>query len=486
MANYTNKFLDYTGLQQFWTSVKDYIGKKEVTNITITHSTDAAEVKLTKGDQTTITASINAATLDKAGLMSAADKTKLNGIETGAQVNKLERIVVAAGDATTGTGLGTNGTDAILRIETNLSTVTADVNPLRPASALAVKTYVEDRLTTVNTDLTNKIDNLTTTTNNHTTQIAALQTADQTLDSKIDNAVNTLNSAINIVSAAAKANEDAIAEHVSDVNTKFGDYYTQTETNKQISNAITALDSTVKADVSSSCLQVFTKIEQVDGKLTTVETADLRIVKAATANEGMASTYKLQAGNVVLGDVIDIAKDQVLKSGSVKVVDTANNPYTGAEVGDSYIELLFHNQATPVYIPAKSLVTIYETSDYLSTTVTEDGKPTISLDYNKLSTDILAAFQDDFVGEDELADAISAAKTELIDSATPDYNTLGKLEGKVKDAQTAADSAIKTIACNVSGNKVTTTVTTVGGASSTIDHHEIITIEEINALFKES
>lgn len=482
MANYTNKFLDYTGLQQLWTSIKAYIGNKEVTNITITHSTDAAEVKLTKGDASTITASLNAASTSTAGLMSSADKTKLDGIEAGAQVNKLERIVVAAGDATTGTGLGTNGTDAILRIETDLSTVTADVNPLRPASALAVKNYVEGRLTSVNTELTDKINELTTTTATHTTQIAALQAADQILDKKIDDEVAALESSINTVSAAVKANADAIADHVADVNTKFGDYYTKTETDGKISGEISKLDSTVTASVSTSGLQVFTKIEQVDGKLSSVGTTNLRIVKAATANEGMASTYKLQAGDVVLGDVIDIAKDQVLKSGSVKIVATANTPYTGAEVGDSYIELLFHNQETPVYIPAKSLVTIYEDSDYLSTKVNTDGKPTISLDYAKLSEDILAAFQDDFVDEDELTEAISTAKTELIGTATSDYNTLGKVEGKVKAAQSAADSAIKTIAYNVSDNKVTTTVTTVGGASSTIDQHEIITIEEITAL----
>lgn len=484
MATYTNKFLDYTGLQQLWTSIKAYIGNKEVSNITITHSADAAEVKLTKGDQSTITASLNAASTSTAGLMSAADKTKLNGIEAGAQVNKLERIIVAAGDATTGSALGTNGTDAVLRIETDLSGVTADANPLRPASALAVKTYVADELSAVNTDLTDKINKLNQTTATHTEQISALQAADQTLDKKIDDNVSTLQSSINTVSAAVKTNADNITKHINDVNTKFGDYYTKTETDGKISDAITALDSTVTATVSASGLQVFTKIEQVDGKLSTVETTNLRIVKAATANEGMASTYKLQAGDVVLGDVIDIAKDQVLKSGDVKIVATANKPYTGAVVGDAYIELLFHNQDTPVYIPAKSLVTIYEDSDYLSTKVTTDGKPTISLDYTKLSSDILAAFQDDFVDTTELSTAITNAKNDLIGDAADGYNTLGKLEDKIIAAQANADSAIKTIAYNVSGSKVTTTVTTVGGASSTIDQHEIITIDEITALIK--
>lgn len=482
MATYTNKFLDYAGLQQLWTSIKAYIANKEVNNITITHSSDVAEVKLSKGDKSTITASLNAATTSAAGLMSAADKTKLNGIEVGAQVNKLEGIIVAAGNATAGTPLATTGTNAVLRIETDLSTVTADVNPLRPASALAVKTYVESEISTVNTDLTDKIKLLNQTTASHTSQIAELQAADQTLDTKINNSVNTLQSSINTISDSVKTNTDNIAQHIADVNTKFGDYYTKTQTDTKISDAITALDSNVTASVSESGLQVFTKINQLDGKLSTVETTNLRIVKAATANEGMASTYKLQAGDVVLGDVINIAKDQVLRAGDVKFVTTVNTPYTGAEVGDAYIELLFHNQDTPVYIPAKSLVTIYEDSDYLSTKVTTDGKPTISLDYTKLSSDILAAFQDDFIDATELSTAITNAKNDLIGDAADGYNTLGKLEDKVIAAQADADSAIKTIAYNVSNNKVTTTVTTVGGASSTIDQHEIITVEEIIAL----
>lgn len=56
---------------------------------------------------------------------------------------------------------------------------------------------------------------------------------------------------------------------------------------------------------------------------------------------------------------IDLAKELVVTSGSVKAVVEADVPYTGAAVGDKYIELVIANQDAPIYVPAKDLVDIY-------------------------------------------------------------------------------------------------------------------------------
>lgn len=53
---------------------------------------------------------------------------------------------------------------------------------------------------------------------------------------------------------------------------------------------------------------------------------------------------------------IDIPKELVVEEGSVKEVTEADKPYTGAVVGDKYIELKITNQTEPLYIPAKDLV----------------------------------------------------------------------------------------------------------------------------------
>ena len=60
---------------------------------------------------------------------------------------------------------------------------------------------------------------------------------------------------------------------------------------------------------------------------------------------------------------IDLAKELVVTSGSVKEVTVADAPYTGAKVGDKYIELVIANQNTPIYVPAKDLVDIYTAKD---------------------------------------------------------------------------------------------------------------------------
>lgn len=53
---------------------------------------------------------------------------------------------------------------------------------------------------------------------------------------------------------------------------------------------------------------------------------------------------------------IDIPKELVVEEGHVKEVVEADKPYTGAVVGDKYIELKITNQTEPLYIPAKGLV----------------------------------------------------------------------------------------------------------------------------------
>ena len=65
--------------------------------------------------------------------------------------------------------------------------------------------------------------------------------------------------------------------------------------------------------------------------------------KQAEAAEGYSATYRLKrtlgAESTYVGDAINIPKDLVLQSGSVKVVTEADQPYAGAAVGDTYIDL---------------------------------------------------------------------------------------------------------------------------------------------------
>jgi len=110
------------------------------------------------------------------------------------------------------------------------------------------------------------------------------------------------------------------------------------------------------------------------------------IEKVATES-GFASTYHLKKGANKVGVSINIPLDQVLKSSSIKTVTTANSPYSGAKVGDKYIEFLFQNNNTPQYLPVQDLVDVY-TGDDQYIQVTESN--VIKLNYSVLSLKLAA------------------------------------------------------------------------------------------------
>lgn len=90
------------------------------TNISITHNTSDIIVNSSDGTDGTI----NAATSSLAGVMSSSDKTKLNGIEAGAQVNTVTSVAGMTGAVTltkTDVGLGNVTNDAQLKVASNLS-----------------------------------------------------------------------------------------------------------------------------------------------------------------------------------------------------------------------------------------------------------------------------------------------------------------------------------------------------------------------------
>jgi hypothetical protein len=102
---------------------------------------------------------------------------------------------------------------------------------------------------------------------------------------------------------------------------------------------------------------------KIDGVDTVVYTPATPIDYTVTITEDatdstIAKRYIFTQRGAEIGR-IDLAKELVVTSGSVKEVTEAGKPYTGAAVGDKYIELVIANQETPIYVPAKDLVDIY-------------------------------------------------------------------------------------------------------------------------------
>lgn len=108
---------------------------------------------------------------------------------------------------------------------------------------------------------------------------------------------------------------------------------------------------------------------------------------------------------------IDLAKELVVTSGSVKSVEEENNPYDGAKIGDKYIELVIANQEDPIYVPAKDLVDIYTGSNGSEIIISISDTNSISASLTKDVTDKLNQAHTHSFEDSEVEDAISKSHT---------------------------------------------------------------------------
>lgn len=137
-------------------------------------------------------------------------------------------------------------------------------------------------------------------------------------------------------------------------------------------------------------------------------------IEKVTAESGFASTYYLKKGSNKVGASINIPLDQVLKSSSIKTVTTTNAPYTGAKVGDKYIEFLFQNNSTPQYLPVQDLVDVYKgDNNYIQVS----SANVIQLKYDVLKSELEADLASVFDGKGDGAAAANAAINEFKNSS---------------------------------------------------------------------
>ena len=103
------------------------------------------------------------------------------------------------------------------------------------------------------------------------------------------------------------------------------------------------------------------------------------LTKEQTANTGYFATYTFEQNGNTIGQ-IDIPKDFLVKSGSVKTVSTANSPVNGYTIGDKYIDLVVNTKDSSgtdehLYILVSDLVedTQYEADESTLTAYTSNG-----------------------------------------------------------------------------------------------------------------
>lgn len=121
-----------------------------------------------------------------------------------------------------------------------------------------------------------------------------------------------------------------------------------------------------------------------DGLFASTNNDSYTIEKLDAATEGFSATYRLKktttSGESYVGDEINIPKDLVVQSGSIKEVTEANVPYDGAQVGDTYIELVLSDPETShIYIPTKGLI---DTSNFVTQKI-ENPNSSVALIFNE-------------------------------------------------------------------------------------------------------
>lgn len=158
--------------------------------------------------------------------------------------------------------------------------------------------------------------------------------------------------------------------------------YTTEEKNK-----LSKIEEGAQANTIENIRVNGTKIEVKD------KTADIAINvntytidKLATPAGDYVASYVLKENGVRTGAVINIPKDKALNSGSIEIVSRNGYPYSGATIGDKYIDLILNDTAkTHVYIPADKLVDIYTGGQYINV---DTVNKSIGLQYGQLKSDL--------------------------------------------------------------------------------------------------
>ena len=99
-------------------------------------------------------------------------------------------------------------------------------------------------------------------------------------------------------------------------------------------------------------------------ELQAIKLPEYSVAKQATAEAGYLSTYYLTKDGAQVGEKINIPKDFLVNSADILEVETADDPYEGAQVGDLYIDFVINakgggDTATHIYLPVNELVDAY-------------------------------------------------------------------------------------------------------------------------------
>ena len=254
-----------------------------------------------------------------------------------------------------------------------------------------------------------------------------------------------------------------------------------------MANAATFVDSTVVDNFATIDGEVYDKIDSgnkitatnVEGALAELadaiadaESAGEITLTSASGSGDTLTTYTLSQGGEQVG-VINIPKDYLVRSATIETVETADEPYAGAEVGDKYIDFVINTTdasetAQHIYLPVNDLVDAYTAGNGLALSNNEFSVVVDSSNANGLA-----------VGANGLSMAAAAASTSGVGGSNgamlaTDKEKLNGISVEAKKVTVTTEGAgtieidgtSKTIVNIASDSDITTMITDVFGAST--------------------
>lgn len=251
----------------------------------------------------------------------------------------------------------------------------------------------------------------------------------------------------------------------------------QTEAESKVAS-VTAGDNSVEVDnADSKNPKVKVKIDPDEDnalemgeaglKVVIPDAESIEVVKKGTATDGYIATYIVTVDGQQVGAEINIPKDYLVKSASVKTVATNDDPYSGAKVGDKYIDFVVNTtegtgNESHIYLAVNELVDTYTPGQGID--ISEANVISIKLDTANANGLALA-------GEGLKLNTASADAAGAMSAS--DFTKLnGVSEGANKVEQSATNGKIKVDGTDVDVYTLPTTV---------LDETDTITIDGGNA-----
>lgn len=190
-------------------------------------------------------------------------------------------------------------------------------------------------------------------------------------------------------------------------------------------------------------------IDEVDENFT------VSVEKQTNPDTGFLATYVIKQGVNALSPKINIPRDFLVKSASVKTVTTANTPVTGYNVGDKYIDFVVNakegaSSEEHLYLNVNDLVDIY-TADESTLTLSNNQFRIKEVPVAKISG-VLPENQVTHQDISGKVDKVTGKGLSTNDYTTADKNKLAGIDNNAN--KTVVDSTISNSSTNPVQNKI--------------------------------